>query len=255
MPNRVTRGNLALHPYKIESPNGCRRGPGPHIVHDPNVRLTQTLVPVAANNQYRVTLAADPNGDTIYLPYQPEQIHSLVLPAAPLGGVKNFLTANLTGCWIYIEVKTNGNIVVYHANRSAGVSPTEEQSATNPVFQTPECIEGLDDLLQGTGPDARSQWATLRKADYMQSVLARLNYKAAQGRTGIEYVRPQQMCEATVAGFFRDGKWEFWFQTYGRIYYRRPRLHWQSFRGRRTVEPTINDYFEIFDVQRFFRAP
>ncbi|HRI62613.1 MAG TPA: hypothetical protein PK156_00200 [Polyangium sp.] len=256
MPERVKRSNLSRHPFTIESPGGYPHNPGPVVVHDPAVRVRQTLTKRANNNQYRVTLTRDDNGDTVYLPYQPEQIHSIELPAAPANGVRNFLTANLTGCWIFIELKANRNIVVYHANRSAGVSPTDEQSATDPMFQTEAARLGLLDLYRQTAPNAASHWEVLRKRDYMRRVAEKLDHKAALGRTGVTYARPEQMCQTTVAGFFRGGRWEFWYQTYGQFYYRRPPDHRLSRRGQETVNPAyINDDHEILEARLFYPAP
>ena len=118
----------------------------PHLAHDPTDRVTQTVSKLP-NGVYAVTFTNSPNGDTIFLPFQPDQIRSIELPANPgPGGATKFLTANLDGCCMFIDIKNNGNIIVYHANASAGVTPTPQQSATMPTFQTPACLAQLDAL-------------------------------------------------------------------------------------------------------------
>jgi hypothetical protein len=133
----ITRTNLGTTPYVINHRNVNQLAAvGNHRVHDPLDRKTAQYAPWG--NQSNVTAVSfidNPNGTTYYLPYSHDNIHSMELPANP-GFYALFVTANLDGCWIFVEHKNNGNVVVYHANSITGVSPTVQQSATDPLFQT-----------------------------------------------------------------------------------------------------------------------
>lgn len=234
----------------------------PHFAHDPTDRVIQNIVARNPhNNVWGVQMQTNPAGDTIYLPYRPAEIHSIRLPANPgAGGATIFLTANLDGCCMFLEVKNNGDIIVYHANSQVGV-PTAQQSATMPTFQTPACLADLDAMYQAArahyNGTPTSMQVALKKSRYLRDVGHRLAHKTAQGRTGHQFGGTAEHASfTTFAGFFVANRWEFWFQTYSQFIYDRPAGHIKSRFGHRTVDPdATHDDFEIIEAVRYFRAP
>jgi len=166
----ITRNSLGTTPYMIDKgPVPCVVNTlatvGNHTVHDPADRKTAQYAPYGHANLIGVSFNNNPAGTTYYLPYSHDTIHSMELPANP-GFYAVFVTANLDGCWMFVEHKTNGNVVVYHANSITGVSPTAQQSATRPIYQTLAAqnqINGLllqrarTMLLRQTRPSGRSE--------------------------------------------------------------------------------------------------
>ena len=162
---------------------------------------------------------------------------------------------------MFIDVKNNGNIVDYHANATAGVAPTPQQSATMPTFQTPACLAQLDALYTAASVYYNGAPTTLhlafKKARYLRDVAARLQRKANKGRTGVQFGNtPEHGSLTTFAGFFRSGRWEFWFQTYSQFLYQRPATHWKAKVGHGTVNPHVTaDPYEVIEAGMYFRAP
>jgi len=262
MPN-VTIDGLRSIPYRM-APVGITitHNAHPHYVHDPTVRVRQTVTKDPNNNVRQVALAVDPAGDTIYLPYRPNEIHSVQLAANPLpGGATNFLTANLDGCCMFIDVKTTGNVVVYHANASTGVAPTPQQSASQPWFQTLACVQELDREYTAAAVHyngtANANHQRLLKARYLQAVGHRLLQKTAAGRTGLQFGGGVEHASfTTFAGFFVNNRWEFWFQTYSQFIYQRPVGHWKSKLGFRDIDPDpTHNNFRIMECTQFYRCP
>jgi hypothetical protein len=257
----VSQAAMKTSPYQI-GPVGIRitHTAVPHFAHDATDRVTQT-VQRSPNGVYNVTFGMAAGGDTIYLPYRPDEIHSIRLPANPgPAGARFFHTANLDGCCMFIDVKTNGDLVVYHANSTIGVAPTVQQSATQPTFQTPGCLTNLQNLYNGASahyPGANTHHVAFAKARYLREVDRRLVRKTAQGRTGAQFGGTAEHASLTTfAGFFVAGKWEFWFQTYSQFIYDRPATHWKSRLGRQTVNPHVTqDPYEVVESARVFRAP
>jgi len=227
------------------------------------------------NNLYKVNFSRDPqHGKTVYLPFAADRIHSIVLPGNPAADEpKTFMTANLDGCAIFIDVKQNGDVIVYHANSSTGTAPTAQQSATNPTFQKASCTQIID-YLYGlasawhnglgpgqSGPNVAGGQPTfeLRKPRYLQNVGARLTQLANLGYTGAQYHgTPEHGSFTTFAGFFTNNRWEFWFQTYSQFYYVRPQtgLKGMVVGGQKTVNPDVShDDFEIMECVRVYRVP
>lgn len=258
---RITPQSLRSNPFQI-GPIGIAitHNAPPHVAHNPNDRVSQTLTR-RPNGVYGVTFNNSPTGDTLYLPYRPDEVHSIRLPANPgHGGARTFLTANLDGCCMFIDVKTNGDLVVYHANASAGVTPTVQQSATQPTFQTGACLTQLDHLYNIASAHyagANSHHVAFAKARYLREVNTRLLRKTANGRTGVRFGGSAEHSSLTTfAGFFIDNRWEFWFQTYSQFIHNRPATHWKSRLGFQTVDPDVTqDSYEIVEAGRFFRAP
>jgi hypothetical protein len=235
---------------------------GQHKIHSfATSRVKKTITKTQHNNVFAITMIVDQTADTVYLPFSRDYIHSIELPAIPPAGVECFLTANLDGCCMFIEVKTNGNIVVYHANMFTGASPTAVQSATQPTFQTPACLTGLNNLYTaasahyaGTANSIGVQ--ALKKATYLKEVDTILLHKTAQGRQGIQFGGGAEHASlSTFAGFYKNNHWEFWYQTYSQFIYSRPATHWKSQIGHSDVNPNaLHDDYKITDCRLYFTS-
>jgi hypothetical protein len=227
----------------------------PHRAHDPTDRKTEVVTP-QPNGLATVGFTNNAHGHVYYLPFAHNEVRSIRLPANP-GFNAVVLTANLDGCWMFVDRKNNGDVIVYHANASGpAYAPTAQQSATTPLFQTAAAQNQLQNLYQGAAAHYAGTPTTvryvLRKSRYLQEVDARLQHKAAQGRTGVNYAAPEHASFTTFAGFYLAGHWEFWFQTYSQFIYRRPKMHIKSVFGHRSHDPHVtHDPYEIVEAVRW----
>lgn len=234
---------------------------GTDIGHDVNDRVKLVFTKNAHQNVYAVQPQKDAAGDTVFLPFHHDEIHSVELPANPgAGGPTKFLTANLDGCCMFIEVRAGGNVVVYHANAITGFAPTAMQSATQPTYQTAGALNQLGVLHNTAAANyagAVQQITALRKATYLQEVHNRLQHKNNMGRTGVQFGGGAEHASyTTFAGFFINNKWEFWYQTYSQFIYDRPANTIKAKLGYGTVNPNVtHDDYEIVDARMYFRAP
>jgi hypothetical protein len=256
----LTPDTMKKKPFQIKSINtNVLHTAAPHYVHDYADNMTQTLTRLV-NGVYNVNLARSAGGDTVYLPFKPDEIHSMRLPANPgAGDATTLLTANLDGCCMFIDKKTNGDIIVYHGNAAAGVTPTAQQSATMPTFQTAGCLQQLDVLYNGAAayyngtPNAHH--VALKKARYLREVDLRLQRKNAAARTSVTFAGAgaEHGSLTMFAGFYTGGRWEFWFQTYSQFIYQRPANSLKAKLGFGTVNPDVtHDPYEIMDAARFY---
>ncbi len=266
---QITPRTLKTTPFTI-GPIGIRMAPNPppspalpHFARDPTDRVNPTLTK-QPNGIYAVTFTANPAGSTIFLPYRPDEIHSIRLPANPgVGGATTFLTANLDGCCMFVDVATGGDVIVYHANASVGVTPTVQQSATMPTFQTAACLLQLNTLYQNAAPYYGgpllpiAHHIAFRKARYLREVDAILQRKTAGGRTGVQFgAGVEHASLTTFAGFFVNNRWEFWFQTFSQLLYDRPQDHWKSKLGFQRINPHVTqDSYKVVESGRWFRVP
>lgn len=256
----ITTATIAATPYVItHSPVATLHVNGRHQAHDPADRKDTQFAAIGANLT-RVSFATNLAGHVYYLPFSATNIHSMELPANP-GFPAVFVTANLDGCWIFLDRKANGNVVVYHANSSgAGFSPTVQQSATTPLFQTPAAIGDLNALYAAAavhynGVATTNHWV-LKKDRYLREVNNRLLRKAGQGRTGVNFGAPEHASYTTFAGFHNGANWEFWFQTFSQFIYRRPKLHIKTALGKRDHDPdVVNDPYVMVEAVRWLTVP
>ena len=254
--------SMKLNPFSI-GPIGIQviHSALPHFAHDASDRVNQVFSKKGPNGVYDITFSKNLAGNTIFLPFAPNEIRSIRLPGNPgPGGATYFLTANLDGCCIFLDLKANGDIVVYHANATTGVAPTAQQSATLPTFQTPACLTQLHTLYTNAStyyPGANTHHVGFRKTRYLQEVDRRLIHKTQHARTGHQFGgNAEHASLTTFAGFFVNNKWEFWFQTYSQFIYERPATHWKSKLGFQSVNPNpFNDAYEVVETAQVFRAP
>jgi len=257
----ISTATLATAPYVITHANvNVLTNANPHYVHDPADRKDEAYAGLGYANLTRVSFTNNPAGSTYYLPFMANTIRSMELPANP-GFNALFVTANLDGCWIFVDYKANGNVVVFHANASGPVvSPTPQQSATDPLFQTPAAIAQLNTLYNNAvghyaGTATQARWV-LRKDRYLREVNNRLVHKAGKGRTGVAFALPEHGSYTTFVGFHAGGHWEFWFQTFSQFIYRRPAAHIKSIFGQRAVNPDVtHDPYVIMESCRWLVLP
>lgn len=155
--------SLATNPYSIGAPN-----PIPivatlraeHLVFTPTPpalpntadRIDATWAPHPNNAMVQeLTATQNAGGDTYYLPYDNNKISSMRLPSPPPAPVDFFLTANLSGCKVYIDTINGSNdLMVYHANARATGAPPDHSPINT---QTPVAGAELDRLHQAAQAD------------------------------------------------------------------------------------------------------
>jgi hypothetical protein len=232
---------------------------GRHHWYDFNAaRGTHTVSPHSGNVK-AVSFALSPTGNTVFLPYSRDEVHSIVLPTNP-GGVTTVLTPNLDGCCVFVETRNNGELILYHANAVTGVSPTMLQSATQPTFQTPGCLNQLSTMYATARTDhaagyvGSSTYVAFKKARYVREVDRVLQHKTAQGRTGTggAGTAPEQASKTTVAVFWKNNRWEMWFQTYAIFFYKRPETHWKAKVGFSTINPSVTGNYKVLESGCYF---
>jgi hypothetical protein len=191
----------------------------PRFYWDTNSIRNNTVAAVQPNGQTFVTFNANVGGDTIYLPYGQNEIHSVFVPSA--GGATCFTTAGMSGCKLYIDrVGVTNDLVVYHANALAQDNP-----AALPNFEGPAVTAQLNALHVG----AQAYWAgppnnfvlnnvaSFGRGVYRNGVVTEQNRKGGQGRTHVDFAGG-----TVVVGVLIAGHWSFYWQTSGSFDYRRP---------------------------------
>jgi hypothetical protein len=140
---------------------------------------------------------------TVWLPYYDSSITCVKLPMD--GSCTIALTANLSGCAIYMGRTTAGDLYFCHANSQKGSSKAE-MTGKEPSFQAPQAVRELDDLAQLAARNLNLKLVgSLTKMTYN-------NCAAKQTKNSDDF-----MGGTTVAGFWANNKWEFWYQTYGSV--------------------------------------
>ena len=173
----------------------------------------------------------DDNGvhRAVYLPFYANNIASAVIPAA---GVNHFFTDALSGCAIFIDSVSNGDLIVYHANAMAH-TPNMAAVLANPGLDRADSIAyygAMNTMAQyhqtalgqraGGGALAITPRAHLHRNVYMQCIDDEIARKQAQGRTNVAVAG----AGTNVVGIKVGGLWQFWWQTWAVMTYRRPGL-------------------------------
>jgi hypothetical protein len=166
-------------------------------------------------------------GNAVLLPFVPDMISYVVIPANPASGVDYFYTAPLSGCSVFIDRTAAGDLVVYHANRLAltvtpnpaaylAATPLAEQyqPARNQMRADHNTLMGA---LSGPLGGPLTPLASLERAAYYQCVENERARKIAQGRTNVT-----NMAGTNAMGFRIGGAWQFWWQTWAILSYDRP---------------------------------
>lgn len=215
-----------------------------------NARATCTITP--HGKAVDVGIVPDVNGDVVYIPWGMGEIHTVEIPQAELGNITLFVTAQMQGCQLVVNKMTDGSYRFHHGNSLQ--SPTAQQSATNPMFQTPAALTDLAHLHDITRPVVAapvqiSVTGTLSKAQYFSGVETRLAQKRANGRTGIIYAAPEHVSFTYVVGFRKGNGWSIWYQTSSQFFYTRPPK--AIFRPT-VVDPVAGQNIEFIEAREAF---
>lgn len=146
-----------------------------------------------------------PGTDTVWLPYTQDGIDSVRLPST--AGPSFFVTANLSGCAVYIGINDLNRYVVFHANSQSGSSQAE-MAHQKPSYQSDKAVKELDNFCKVAQTAHHNNCkivGVLSKARY----LACVNKLA---KTGDDFLGG-----TTVAGWRTGGNWEFWYQVWGSV--------------------------------------
>lgn len=225
----ITVASLAGTPYEIPStlnPPQVHTAP-PVFAYDWNAARVTVAPSPTTGGRTKLTLTLNPaGGDTIFLPFQINEVHSVYLDTAAIvaaGGVTGFLTPNLSGCRLYIdkEVGTN-NLVIYHANAlGTGAYPGPADNPLNMDKETGIRAGALDTQYR----TSKAYWAAaagarpalnltnvngLGATTYYTSAVKKVQTEQAAGRTAIQFYGG-----VSVVGELIGGVWQIWWQTYG----------------------------------------
>lgn len=161
----------------------------------------------------------------IYLPYLEKNITSTVIPTDD-ESVCYFITDEMSGCNFFIDKLPDGKLVCYHANADAQDTMDTQHSTAHQDYSLAENV------------------ASLRVAEYYTKAQDLVDRKIKMGRTDVGF-----WGGTTIMGFRVAGQWEFWFQTYSRLSYKRTGLA-GFFKGK---EVRLQDTpLEIVDFKRFW---
>ncbi|MET0350583.1 MAG: hypothetical protein ABW067_12410 [Rhizobacter sp.] len=235
-------GSLAVPPL------GTRNGPVYFAYDWASIRCDAVLDPKNLRKAREIKLAANPAGDTIYLPYGLGQIHSVYIPApiyAPAGAVlpTGFLTAGMSGCKLFVDTVTTG-IIVHHANAGFGslhglanARADTENAALNNALAALHAnalawYTAAPHNLVLQGPQR-----SMGRATYSAGAVAEEDRKAAQGRVNSWAANapnpfiPDFFGGTTVIGERNGGHWTFHWQTSGDCSYLRPKNFWKPWKA------------------------
>lgn len=217
----------------------------PHFYWRTDDLRNTTVSTVQANGQTFVTFNANPAGDTIYLPYGQNEIHSVHLPSTGACATC-FTTAGMSGCKLYIDrVAGSNDVVVYHANAMAQDNPVALPNVEGPAVTTQ-----LDLLHTGAqaywtsappGPNlgALNHVKSFGRTVYRNNVMVEQNRKQAQSRTAFSFAGG-----TVVAGVLVGGRWSFYWQTSGAFNYKRPLSAPRGWFGNRDTDHTAQRVVE-----------
>lgn len=226
-----------------------RNGPV-HFAYDwQAIRCDATLGAKNARGARPIQLAANAAGDTIFLPYGLNEIHSVFIPApyaAPgLVVPTGFLTAGMSGCKLFVDTMTTG-ILVHHANAGFGVTHglvNARANAENAALNTALATQHATALAWYTGAPAPNNLVqhglqrSFGRATYCAGVVAEEDRKAAQGRINawaaqaVNPLIPDFYGGTTVVGRRNGNNWAFHWQTSGDCTYLRPQNFWKPWRS------------------------
>lgn len=222
--HRATMRQIALSVGGYNPAGGAVAGPA--------LREPATGLPVALNDQenehfytntaiYSYALAqtrptmrtiafgppnANGHNNCYYLPFLANNICSVKIGTA----ARVFVTDNLSGCSIFIDRAPDGDLVLYHANRQGLAYAGSAAQRLDGAHERQVTVAVKTQMHTGAValryPGAVNL-ASLFKARYMTNAARHMNVaRFANVVTNIY--------GTTVAGFYRNGAWLFWFQTW-----------------------------------------
>jgi hypothetical protein len=216
---------LTIPPYA-----GAVRYRGEHTMYPTTAaRFTQNITaPVVGDARATVAGVQSNIGDAVFLKYFDDAITSVRLPC-PAGAVMNlFVTDNLSGCKFYVDSIVGSNdLIVYHANTHQHTAGP----ASDADFQQPAAAGVLDAMhLAARGdyaPLVLNAVASCALPVYFQEAGNRERAKRAKGRTSsslapVAGAGPKFLGGCTIVGFPVGATWQFYYQTWGDMSYKRP---------------------------------
>jgi hypothetical protein len=236
------------------------------LTHNPGAtfsRCTHTLVGLAAGGavanvgqpvvSYRIAFTPSATGDTFFLPFNNNQIHSVALPLNPGPlDVRHVFTANLSGCALFIDTDPVNNLLYFHhANCIGGLYNVANPTTHPPSTQTPAAVGRLTTLHQNGltwfGWHANVVPATsLFKSTYYAQLDTEWRRKRSQFRFNVE-----AWGGTTAWGFYNGASWEFWYQTFGSMTYSRPFFAPKGWVNGQSVTIMNKKSDALLDVQQF----
>jgi hypothetical protein len=268
----ITRNSIKTHPYEIGAPApvafvSVLRGeheiltPTPPAAANTAARIDCTWTPDLQNPQlYTLAAAANPLGDTYYLPYDNNKISSLRLPDPPPAGVSFFLTANMSGCKFFIDtIAGSADLMVYHAN-ARDTSPAPAHSAVD--FQAVAATNELDRLHNAAQGDYAAlpynfvlhNVRSLAKAQYYGvGALAEQRKVASRsllmpglvgGHAGTLVLNPEFWGGCSIFGFYNAG-WRFYYQSWGAVEYDRPQIQGKAAKAKAVATFHWNHLYKL----------
>ncbi|MCB2182784.1 MAG: hypothetical protein KQH63_12195 [Desulfobulbaceae bacterium] len=186
-------------------------------------------IQVIENLQYGKFLQGEKNvqGDAVYLPWEEDHITSIRLQAPLQAGIgaQFFYTANMHGCKFYVDtIKGSNDVIVYHAN-----AKREDPGGAGraPNSQLPACVQKLDELHRNAQRDygniIQKNIISFGKQDYFRDANPLIDLKRVRALPiGVRKRRVEWSGKCFVCGYPSGGKWRFYYQTHGEIWYERP---------------------------------
>lgn len=201
------------------------------------VRVAVTTSP-GTGGRTKVTPAKNAAGDTIFLPFQQNEVHSVHIQtgAAYAAGIRGFITPNLSGCRIYIDkVAGTNDLVIYHTNALAiGRYVKPGRLATDPpdpLDMDKETVARTQ-ALDAQHTNSRAYWTSaapgpalnapttidaLGVTIYYTSAVRAMQAQVNAGKTGVDFAGG-----VSVIGELVPGGWQISWQTYGDTTYTGP---------------------------------
>jgi len=232
-------GSLATIGYQCNSPAGA------YVLHRgehreyalANIRCNTNLVPITPN-YHQITSNPNPTGNAVNLPFHGNLITSVRLPhpAAALG-INFFCTHNMSGCKFFVDsIAGSNDVMVYHASH-IGVGtggndlPHYQQAVVTTALNTLHTnTRNVGNEYAGLG---LANLTSLGKPQYnicfsihQMTKRARVTQRKAQDRLNLATkVREREFYVnggTTIVGYPAAAGWEFHWQTFGSVGYRRP---------------------------------
>jgi hypothetical protein len=238
---------------------------GTHMKCNPVSRANHVVAPPQGNHLAGVSFAANPAGNTYFLPWRENGIASVALPMNPgPGDVQYFVTAAMHGCAFFIDSylptaaagypDTQPRLILYHANANRhynnaniGIEPGAIRGNAQhfPALAHTQVIN-YRNAARTDYPGIKMAERSLMKPEYNAAINREMNRKRQQGRTQVSYGG-----RAFVVGFVQPGGWAFHYQVWGSVSYRRPAMAVKGwFLGRRRIATLADN--RVLHTERFW---
>lgn len=154
------------------------------------------------------------NNIVTYLQFYQKNITSTVLLKGDTS-VSYFVTDRMSGCNFYIDRLRNGNLVCHHANGLGDSPPAKSRTKLERHNDALLRMQAQHLVAINAIPDSAGYSSVTRLTPLEYSARGwALEQKKVPGQSDQEFVGG-----TTVMGFRVAGRWQFWFQTSGRLTY------------------------------------